>query len=428
MAFKYGVVVDPEDPEPHDLDDLQPRRPRVELENGFSSSQRFKIFLFGLVMIILCAEQGMVVDWLMTRPLIEATKQPTGVPVAQASSTPQHATPAPASKLSTRANCGRMCKTCEEFCVPWNSHFFSMIEDCGSVCKIEPDGLTVTHSQGKYFEEIRKTIDCVKLWTSPHIDVPLSSKHPPRLKDLPKQLVDLYSYGGKIDMKEYYFDQNYYGKQKDISGSIHNWTSDLIEGMISQLRTGKLQGTYGATETNCFAQSLGNTSFRDKKVLVIGSEIPWVEAVMLHKGAAHVMTLEYANLVSSHARVSTVTPAALAELVRKGQAPSFDAIVSFSSLEHSGLGRYGDGVNPYGDLITSAKAWCLANPGADFVVGVPSSGTYGFPTATIRYNADRDYGPVMYAQLFANWRQKRFHSCLHSVYSAEKLPPLRAVP
>lgn len=33
----------------------------------------------------------------------------------------------------------------------------------------------------------------------------------------------------------------------------------------------------------------------------------------------------------------------------KGEA-SFDAIVSFSGLEHDGLGRYGDPLNPYGDL------------------------------------------------------------------------------
>ena len=36
---------------------------------------------------------------------------------------------------------------------------------------------------------------------------------------------------------------------------------------------------------------------------------------------------------------------------------NFDAVVSFSSIEHSGLGRYGDALNPWGDLIASAQAW-----------------------------------------------------------------------
>ena len=30
----------------------------------------------------------------------------------------------------------------------------------------------------------------------------------------------------------------------------------------------------------------------------------------------------------------------------KGELGPFDAVVTFSSVEHSGLGRYGDGLNP----------------------------------------------------------------------------------
>ena len=37
-------------------------------------------------------------------------------------------------------------------------------------------------------------------------------------------------------------------------------------------------------------------------------------------------------------------------------------MITYSSLEHSGLGRYGDSLNPWGDLITMAKAWCLLKP------------------------------------------------------------------
>ena len=38
-------------------------------------------------------------------------------------------------------------------------------------------------------------------------------------------------------------------------------------------------------------------------------------------------------------------------------------MVTFSSIEHSGLGRYGDSLNPWGDLITMAQSWCLLKPG-----------------------------------------------------------------
>jgi hypothetical protein len=41
----------------------------------------------------------------------------------------------------------------------------------------------------------------------------------------------------------------------------------------------------------------------------------------------------------------------------KGELGPFDAVVTFSSAEHSGLGRYGDGLNPWGDMIAIARGW-----------------------------------------------------------------------
>ena len=67
-----------------------------------------------------------------------------------------------------------------------------------------------------------------------------------------------------------------------------------------------------------------------------------------------------------------------------GYKPLFDVIVSFSSIEHSGLTRYGDAPHPWGDLVTMAKNWCfLVDDGIAFI---------GMPTAqidTIHFNAHR---------------------------------------
>ena len=56
----------------------------------------------------------------------------------------------------------------------------------------------------------------------------------------------------------------------------------------------------------------------------------------------------------------------------EGNLKKFDVIVSFSSLEHSGLGRYGDGLNPWADLMAMAKAWCVVKPDGLALVGVPA--------------------------------------------------------
>jgi hypothetical protein len=43
----------------------------------------------------------------------------------------------------------------------------------------------------------------------------------------------------------------------------------------------------------------------------------------------------------------------------------------FSSLEHSGLGRYGDALNPWGDVEAAVQTWCLLKPGGIFFMGLP---------------------------------------------------------
>jgi hypothetical protein len=77
---------------------------------------------------------------------------------------------------------------------------------------------------------------------------------------------------------------------------------------------------------------------------------------------------------------------------------SFDGVVTFSSLEHSGLGRYGDALNPWGGLISMAKAWCLTKPGGKLLIGVP----VGYDA--VYFNMHRMYGPVQLSHMFANWK------------------------
>ena len=82
--------------------------------------------------------------------------------------------------------------------------------------------------------------------------------------------------------------------------------------------------------------------------------------------------------------VSSLTPEAFTEAYLEGALPRFDAVVTFSSVEHSGLGRYGDGIHPWGDLVTMARAQCVTRPGAMFLVGVPTS-----KQDTIQFNMHR---------------------------------------
>ena len=60
--------------------------------------------------------------------------------------------------------------------------------------------------------------------------------------------------------------------------------------------------------------------------------------------------------------------------------------------------RYGDSLNPWGDLITMSRVWCILKPEARVLLGVPSG------LDRIYFNAARTYGPIMLSHLFANFR------------------------
>jgi hypothetical protein len=112
-----------------------------------------------------------------------------------------------------------------------------------------------------------------------------------------------------------------------------------------------------------------------------------------------------------------MTPTQARELFLSNQLELFDVIVSFSSVEHSGLGRYGDALNPWGDLQTIARAWCITKPGGCMVLGVPDDE----PNAdTIQFNAHRVYDPLMYMHLTAKWIQVDRIKQLQSLYTFKR--------
>ena len=108
--------------------------------------------------------------------------------------------------------------------------------------------------------------------------------------------------------------------------------------------------------------------------------------------------MDYVPIKCDDPRITTITAQKLTEKFLAGEVEPFDAVVSFSSVEHSGLGRYGDALNPWGDLIAMGRIRCLLKPGGLALVGVPAA-----PKDLLTFNAARIYGPKRYPHLFANW-------------------------
>eukprot|EP00933_Yihiella_yeosuensis_P026356 TRINITY_DN20442_c0_g1_i1.p1 TRINITY_DN20442_c0_g1~~TRINITY_DN20442_c0_g1_i1.p1 ORF type:complete len:423 (-),score=58.75 TRINITY_DN20442_c0_g1_i1:85-1353(-) len=271
---------------------------------------------------------------------------------------------------------------------------------CGDVCEF-PVGIP-----GRLFERVSKDFDCRALLSNSVLDSPSNLLPPP--KHVPDQLLDDFTMGGSIPVSPWYWDSTK-NTSADSTAELMPiiWSRENIEKLVDSVKSGSLEDETVGNNWAGFGYSYEG-SFRihtllkrhkkllnGRQCLVLGSERPWLEALLLGHGVARVTVVEYRKLITNHPNVSAMTPPELwstPELMG-----SFDCVASFSSIEHSGLGRYGDVLNPWGDLQTMAKLWCVTRPASVFLIGVPVE-----QEDSLVWNAHRIYGPRRLAQLFAN--------------------------
>ena len=172
---------------------------------------------------------------------------------------------------------------------------------------------------------------------------------------------------------------------------VRNWTEEYVDTFCADFLAGRVPGTYGleagARVRNALQQLPGGVV--NSTGMVLGSEFPWAECMALLEGAAAVWTFEYATIRSTHPRIFAKPTKVMAADYLAGEIPLVDWIATWSSLEHSGLGRYGDAINPDGDKEAVEEAWCMLKPGGYFIFAVPMTCSSG---GMIEFNAHRIYG------------------------------------
>lgn len=276
------------------------------------------------------------------------------------------------------------------------AHGAKVREGCGELCSYSIKGVP-----GKYFDEIPKRVNCTGLFANEFSDS-VGKIWPPPFQ-IPADLQNDYTMGDKAEVHSFPYTNRYAG----VGASVSRWDVAMINGMIEKAKQGTLEGNYGKQTVNYIYNLVLKHAalFVGQHILVIGSENPWLEATLLAAGVKKVTTLEYGTIVSEDARVDSMVPADLRKrfLESGGQAPRFDGVFSFSSIEHSGLGRYGDILNPWGDIQAVAKAWCVTRP-----EGPMGLGTLFAKKDAIYWQAHRVYGPIRSANVAANWKQLDF--------------------
>lgn len=127
-------------------------------------------------------------------------------------------------------------------------------------------------------------------------------------------------------------------------------------------------------------ESISDISLNNHSIAVIGSITPWIEAILLNNGATDITTVEFnVPIIDNHPFLKAIHYDNFAVSDRK-----YDYIFSYSSIEHSGLGRYGDPLNPNGDLETMSLIHSKLNK--RLFLGIPIG------QDSLVWNAHRIYG------------------------------------
>lgn len=149
---------------------------------------------------------------------------------------------------------------------------------------------------------------------------------------------------------------------------------------------------YGKTDL-CLYQALEKYSIKDKEVAIMGSACPWYESICLFFGGKPT-TIEYNKLISEDPRLKVITYNDCFQSARR-----FDIAFSISSFEHDGLGRYGDFLNPNGDLDAMRKMKTILKPRGLLFLAVPIDAD-----DAIVWNLHRVYGRKRLPLLLIGWR------------------------
>ena len=196
----------------------------------------------------------------------------------------------------------------------------------------------------------------------------------------PKYVEDL-SMGGNIRVTSFFIRDS--GSCQDNQRPAYWSKSDII----ALSKNPSTCGQYG--NGNCeLAFSKYSSYIHQKNGIVIGSFYYWAEAAAIRFGAKSITTVEYNPIQTNHRKVKITTPSQYAAsfLTTPRDDLLVDFIISYSSLEHDGLGRYGDPLNAFGDLLSLGKAFCMLKPGGVLFLGLPIG------QDEVQFNAHRIYG------------------------------------
>lgn len=250
-----------------------------------------------------------------------------------------------------------------------------------------------------YFPYLTKCINCQMVYKRMMMKKSAVGWPPPKYP--PYHLIKNFTQNGEMPIIGYYYDaQKYSGSNAYVA----EWNNMLIKELVNKYNNHIPCGTYNNVEQQELIRTvLNDYDLNNKTIVVIGSELPWLEAILTTKDPKSITTIEYGKIKSKVDLMHTYTPFDFAKDALKKNT-EYDAAISFSSIEHSGLGRYGDELEPNGDIHAVEEIYCMLKKNGLFFLSIPYANKSG-----ILWNVHRYYGPERLKHLMANFEQIEYY-------------------
>jgi len=228
---------------------------------------------------------------------------------------------------------------------------------------------------------------------------------------MPLSLLNDYTLGGKVELRWWYCNEHSdYSSAKNILETFVkledddpyridtlkeiNFDKELVDSLIEQIKNGTIE-YYGDISKN-LSKALEKYPLIDKDVCVMGSTHPTVEAYCIYHGARPT-TIEYTDITVNDKRLKAITVENYYSQKEEDR-ETFDAGISISSFEHDGLGKYGDPLDPYGDLKAMKRMKSTIKKGGILYLAVPVG------RDRLDWNAHRVYGKERLPILLNGWK------------------------
>lgn len=204
-------------------------------------------------------------------------------------------------------------------------------------------------------------------------------------ENIPEELLSEFSMDGQVVMEYKYANDCSDETQALINA---NFTQEIFDNSIRRIKN-KERNYYGHTDTWMY-QALQEFPVAGKNVCLMGSTHPWYEAMLIEHGVSNCTVIEYSKREPFHKDITYLQPHEVGDR-------TYDACISISSYEHDGLGRYGDPLNPNGDLEAMKRTASLLNPDGLLYLSIPIG------LDKVVFNLHRVYGRIRIEKMLEGW-------------------------